>query len=109
MKRLAAFSALVMATALMLELAPRSEAQTPSGSGGVELRLQESDSLLARRTEVKDAHDRYANQEVAYARAPELSSIQLQTQMSQRQQAIQLSTSTTKKRGGCSICRNVGK
>lgn len=36
---------------------------------GVVLFFDEADALFGKRTEVKDAHDRYANQEVSYLRA----------------------------------------
>lgn len=35
-------------------------------TGGVVLLFDEADALFGKRTDVKDAHDRYANQEVAY-------------------------------------------
>ncbi|MFQ3595891.1 MAG: ATP-binding protein [Sphingomonadaceae bacterium] len=37
-----------------------------AGLGGAVLLFDEADALFGRRSEVKDAHDRYANQEVAY-------------------------------------------
>jgi SpoVK/Ycf46/Vps4 family AAA+-type ATPase len=37
-----------------------------AGAGGALLFFDEADALFGRRTEVRDAHDRYANQEIAY-------------------------------------------
>lgn len=36
------------------------------GGGGAVLLLDEADALFGKRTDVRDAHDRYANQEIAY-------------------------------------------
>ena len=40
-----------------------------AGGPGVILFFDEADALFGKRTEVRDAHDRYANQEVSYLRA----------------------------------------